>query len=797
MATQRIERLREGIHVDKYPICVEKVRLMTESYKQTEGEPEILRRAKALAHTLDAITIFIKEGELIVGNGASRHMGVEMEFYYGPWPREEIEALKDEGWVMTEKDLKEVGAMNEYWKGRSIVARCGHSFDDDRLWPFMQTGIVLAAWKNKAEGSGGGYAESGMGLGPGFYLMCVDFEKVIKQGLLSIIREAEEELKGLRFFNKGSIEKGHFLDAVIMSLNAIIRFAQRFSALATELAAKEKDPVRKKELETIAETCGRVPANPARNFREAIQAFWFTFLMISPSTTAAIGRMDQYLYPFYKKDIAEGRISDQETLELLQCLRIKDMELNRISGAANRQKNAGMAKWHNCTIGGQKADGKDAANELTYLILEAALQCPTPHHTITLRVHDKTPDALMLKAIEVVKTGIGMPAFVGDRSYIAFLQGQGVPLEIARNYVMCGCLDVALPGNSRIGPYPMFIVPMVLEITLNNGVFPKTGEQLGPKTGDLETFTSFDDLMDAFKKQFAYFSALNAEYNNIFTRANAELFPDPVRTALMADPIKVGRSLLDRTYLFENLAVLNNVGMINVVDSLTAVKKLVFDDKKFTTKELKAALAANWEGHEEMKKACLAAPKYGNDDDYADSIAADLYQYFAEIAGTFTTVLGGTHKPSAISISSQWPGGAQTGATPDGRSAGACLADGGMSPMRGMDICGPTAVIKSASKINQNAFQATLLNMKFLPSALSTVEDRRKLSFLIRTYFDLGGKHVQFNVVGKDTLNAAQRQPQQYRDLVVRVAGYSAYFVKLTRPMQDEIILRTELQKSS
>jgi formate C-acetyltransferase len=237
--------------------------------------------------------------------------------------------------------------------------------------------------------------------------------------------------------------------------------------------------------------------------------------------------------------------------------------------------------------------------------------------------------------------------------------------------------------------------------------------------------------------------------------------------------------------------------MMNVADSLAAVKKLVFDEKKYTMKELKAALAANWEGYEEMRKACLAAPKFGNDDDYADSIAAEIYQYFVEIAGTFTTVLGGTHKPSAISISSQWPGGAQTGATPEGRFAGACLADGGMSPMRGMDICGPTAVIKSASKINQDDFQATLLNMKFLPSALATVEDRRKLSFLIRTYFDLGGKHIQFNVVGKDTLYAAQKQPEQYRDLVVRVAGYSAYFVKLTRPMQDEIIGRMEFQKTA
>ena len=456
-----------------------------------------------------------------------------------------------------------------------------------------------------------------------------------------------------------------------------------------------------------------------------------------------------------------------------------------------------MAKWHNCTIGGVTKNGKDATkNGLTYLILEAARQCPTPHHTITLRVHEGTPETLMLKGIEVVKTGIGMPAFIGDKSYIAFLLGQGIPLETARNYVMCGCLDVALPGNSRIGPYPMFIVSMVLEITLNNGVFPKTGEQLGPRTGDPESFQSFDDLMNAFKSQFKHFSGLNAESNNLFTRANAELFPDPVRTALTADAMQVGKSLLDRTYLLENLAVLNNVGMMNVADSLTAMKKLVFDDKKYTMKEMIAALKANWEGYEEMRKDCVAAPKYGNDNDYADAVAVELYRYLVEIAESFPTVVGGTHKASAISISSQWPGGAQTGATPEGRFAGACLADGAMSPVRGMDTCGPTAIFKSAAKINQDALQATLLNMKFHPTALKSEEDMKKLSSLIKTYFEMGGKHVQFNVVGRDTLEQAKKEPAQHKDLVVRVAGYSAYFVKLTPPMQDEIISRTEQQKT-
>jgi len=794
--TTRIEKLKSGVEVEKYPICIEKVRLMTESMKQTEGQPEILRRAKALAHTLDRITIFIRDGELIVGNAASTYMGVEMEFNYGPWPKEEIDALRNEGWQFREEDFKEVEAMNEYWKGKSLMARVGYSLDDERLWPFMQSGIVLAAWKSKDEGSGGGYAESGMGLGPGLYNHVADFEIVLTKGLNGIILEAQEELKGLRFLSPGSVDKGHFLNAVIISLKAIIRFAERFSELAARMAWNEKDPVRKKELENIAEICKRVPAEPARTFREAMQSFWFTYLMLCPSPTAGMGRMDQYLYPFYRKDVTEGRISDEEVIELFQCLRLKDMEINRISGQANRQKNAGMAKWHNCVIGGQTTDGKDASNELSYHILEAALRCQTTHHTITLRVHEGTPESLIMKGIEVVKTGIGMPAFIGDKSYMAFIQQRGVPIEEARNYSLAGCIDPNLPGNSRVSAIFMFIVPMVLEITLHNGIFPKTGQQLGPKTGDPAEFKTFDELFNAFKTQFAYFLGLNAEYGNLWIQVHSEGFPDPVRTAFMKDAIKVGKNFLDRTFLLENAATLNMVGMMNTADSLTAMKKLVFEDKKYTMKEMLDALAANWEGYDQMKKDCLAAPKYGNDNDYADSLAAELFQFLSDKANEFGTVLGGTYIPSAISISSQWPGGAQTGATAEGRCAGTVLADGSVSAVQGMDTCGPTAIFKSAAKIEQRPFQATLMNMKFHPTALKTEEDMRKLAFLIKTYFEMGGKHVQFNVVSRETLEKAKKTPEKHKDLIVRVAGYSAYFVKLTPPMQDEIIFRTEQQKT-
>jgi pyruvate formate-lyase/glycerol dehydratase family glycyl radical enzyme len=684
--------------------------------------------------------------------------------------------------------------MNDYWRNRSLMARIGRSFDDHRLWPFMQTGIIYAPWKSKEEGSGGGYAESGMGLGPGFYNIVEDYEKVLKGGLIGIIDEAERELRGLRFLVPGSVEKGHFLNALIISLRAVIHFARRFSALAGNMASEESDLGRKRELERIAEICKRVPGEPAQDFREAIQSFWFCYLMVCPSPTAGIGRMDQFLYPFYQKDLVEGLITDEEVLEYLQCLRIKDMEINRISGMANRQKNAGMAKWHNCTIGGQKTDGSDASNELSYLILEAARRCPTPHHTITLRVHEFTPEALMLKAVELVKTGIGMPAFVGDKSYIGYFVHHGVPLEDARNYALAGCIDAALPGKSCMMAVAMFIVPMVLEITLNNGIFPKTGEQLGPRTGDPNTFTSFDELMSAFKEQFAYFLGFNAEYNNIWVQAHMDGFPDPFRTALMDDPVRVGKNLANRAYLFDNLCVLNMVGMINVIDSLTAIKKRIFDEKRWTMQELRAALAANWDGHEDIRKACLEAPKYGNNSDYADNVAVEVYRNLAETSVTFGTILGGTQKPSGISISTQGPGGAQTGATPDGRYAGEYLADGALSPVQGMDTNGPTAVIKSAAKIDQTPLQATLLNMKFHPSALAGEEDEKKLAILIKTYFQLGGKHVQFNVVDRNTLIEATRKPEKHKDLIVRVAGYSAYFVKLTPAIQTEIIARSELR---
>ena len=792
-APDRVQRLKRSIEVDRYPLCIEKSRLLTVSFKTTEGQAQILRRAKALAHVLDHISIFIEDDELVVGNAASKPMGLEIDFYAGNWPAEELDGLREAGFEFSSREQAEILSMNEYWESQNPIRIMGEQLDD-RMWPFMQSGMVLPPWKSREGGPGGGYAESGLGLGPGFQLMTIDFERVLTRGLAAVINEAKQALAEIPPGDAALLERANYLESVIIAHQAIIRLAGRFAELAGKLAAGEKNRIRKKELEQIASNCRNVPENPAASFAEALQSFWFIFLMITPSPTASLGRFDQFMYPFLQRDKETKTITDEATLELLQCLRIKDMQINRTSGKSARQKNSGMAKWHNMTIGGVTRDGKDASNELTYLLIEAAKRCPVPHHTLTLRVHDETPEPLLLKALEVVGMGTGFPAFVGDRSYIEYMVGEGIPLEDARDYAMAGCIDACLPGKSRTVAAGMFIVPMVLTTAMNDGIEPKTNRRIGPSTGAFETFATYEEFLEAFQQQLTYFLGCLADKNDLEINTSRILFPDPVRSSLMQDGVASGKALLERQFPLENASVMNPVGMVNVIDSLHAVKKLVFEDKVVAAEQLMRALRSNWQGEENeaLRKMFLAVPKYGNGDHCADEIAAELYAFWADTAHQFKTCLGGTHKPTGISVSSQWPGGLLTAATPDGRFDEECLADGAVSPMRGRDSNGPTGNIRSAIGVDQAPFQAMLFNMKFHPSALANEADRRKIACLIRTYFIEGGKHIQFNIVDRKTLVDAQQHPENYSDLLVRIAGYSARFVSLSKAMQDEIICRTE-----
>ena len=787
---KRIDMMRARLVTDKNPIAIEKLRITLETEAQNAYDMPVSRRGKTVANLLDKMPIFIMDGELIVGNTASKPYALELDLGFGEWNQFEIDSLKEDGFKLDareEEELLQLLARYPQFGATSGINRM--LLENHRMEPYYRSGMTLPPWRDK--GVSGGSACSGIGLGPGWILMCPDYDLALHKGVNAMIRECEEELQAIHFDGAESYERSVTLQSMKMSLQALVRFAGRFAVLAEEMAGNETDVQRKKELLEIAETCRHVPANPARSFKEAIQTVWFIMLIFSPSPTTTIGRFDQYMYPFYKTDIAAGRITDEEVLEYLQCFRLKAMELNAIGGKEVRKRGVGRARWYNMTIGGIKSDGSDATNELSYLVLEALMRCPSTHHTLTMRVAKLTPESLILKGIEAQAKGLSMPAFIGDPSYINFFLNYGVSLEHARDYVITGCLDANLPGRSRCAAIGMFIAPMTLEFFLNDGVDRKTGLQVGNKAGNLDRFATYEEFYAAFIKEFTNYMSMGAERNNAETVSFAYALPDPLRSAFMVNGIKDGIDFYKRSYELQNSNLMNPVGMVNLGNSLFAIKKLVYEDKAVTLSEFKKALDANWQGHEELRKKCLTLPKYGNDIAAVDRVIAGLYDHWGKTANTLPAAFGGTQKATAISVTSHQPGGAITAATPDGRLEGTILADGCASPASGTDTKGPLAVFKSAMNIPQDLFAAMLLNMKFHPSALKSEEDRKKLAAAMKTYFFNGGKQVQFNVVDSATLRDAQVHPDEHKGLMVRVAGFSAYFVQLTREIQNEVIDRT------
>lgn len=798
--TDRVKRMVKSLKVNKYPLCVQQFRLACDALDATAGEDMITRRSKVQESILDGIDIFMDEDELILGEGASKPFGIEMSYEYGVWTRDEVESLKSEVYTISPEDEAELYALNDRFKSNSLnenlIGRMGKTLgENDRLWPFMKSGIILPPWKDRHGGSGGGYAMSGMGLGPGFFLVCVDYERILQQGAKGVIEEAQRCLENLRYDSVDSIKKQLYWEGIIRVFKAWCRWAGRYADLAESKAAQENDPRRKAELLAMAACCRKVPYQAPETFREALQAYWFTFLMACPSPTTSLGRMDQLLYPFYKHDIERGAITEEEALELLEVFRCKVMKINRVSGKANRTKNSGMAKWYNATIGGVNEDGTDATNALTYLLLDAAEETALPHHTLTLRVHENTPTDLLVRALKVVRSGIGMPAFVGDKSYEAFFTKNGFTPQEARNYCMTGCVDGNLPAKTRTLQVTFFIALQALDVYMHNGFCRYTQEMVGRPGGDVTSIQSFDEFKEGYFDEMKYLVGMAAERQNVELIAEHDLFQNSFISALLEDGVACGHDATDRQMFFENGCVLGCVGGVNTGDALAAVKKLVFDEKKYTMAELIEAIDADWVGYEDMQKDFLDAPKYGNNIDEVDTLVAEVYKRFADDCHSYKEAYGGTIIPNAISISAHQPGGAVTGATPDGRKGGAVLADASLSPERGFDKKGPLAVLQSAMKVDVDDYQGTLHNMKFNPDALKTDSDLEKLGGAIKTYLTHGAKHIQFNVVGKDELIAAKEHPEEHDDLVVRVAGYSAYFVRLTEPIQDEVISRTGFER--
>jgi len=763
-------------------LSLARARLLTASYRETEGLPVPIRRAKAFAKILNEIPIYIEEDQLLVGDFAARPMWAEWYPEFGvSWVLKEMES--GEGSFRTKSsEIVELKKIYDYWKVRTLEAAYLSSLSEEEKRTFMQNGED-GAWI---------YGVSALLDRPGGYHV-IGYDKMIRCGCVGILNEVEEELQATTVNDEESFHKANFLKAVAMAYRAAGQCGKRYAALARELA-QTAEKKRGSELERIAEICEWVPENPARTFYEAVQALWFvhvfTYLDSRPAGVSP-GRADQYLYPYYRRDIEAGKLSREEAIEILECVRVKMSTLRHFNKKSFREYTSAEAQFHNITLGGQTPDGQDATNELSYLFVEAALRTRTLHNTLSIRWHDKIPQDFALKATELVATGIGFPAFFSDEGNISFLMGMGAALDEARDYAIGGCVVPIIPGKA--GPSPPFAVSMgkCLELALNNGFDPNKGKQLGPKTGSFEDLQTFDEVVEAFKEQVRYFSYQGAALFNLQRYFRAAMVPPIFSYALVDDCIKRGKSEIGGGARF-NYPYYLQEGMIDVADSLVAIKKRVFEEGSVSKRDLIDALAANFKGKEDLHRSLLSAPKYGNDNDYADTIAHDLYDWWRKMVAEMDASFGLKYLPCAYSVSLHHSYGARVGALPSGRLAWKSLADGSMSPAQGCDTQGPTAVINSAGKIDQYPILATLLNIKFQPATLKTQDDMRKLIALIKTYFDYGGRHIQFNVVDKETLLDAQVHPELHRDLIVRVAGYSAYFIELDRGVQDEVIQRTE-----
>ena len=790
--TERVKKRRQEYWEMQPHLCSERSRLATLSWKETDGKPTVIRRAKLFQSVLEGIPVVIWKGELVVGSQTRFVRGcytpVEINPQIGLDECEsETPTIGSEvvGIRIPEEDKRAIREDARWWKGKSVCDRMEEIYEQ-----------VFGSWAQDAVNARIVPAIQREGMTS----TDVNYEKVLNIGLKGVIEEARKEISHLSVFDFDEVHKLHFLQAVILACEAVITYSKRYAQLARELASKEKDSDRRRELEEIAKICEWVPENPTRNFREAVQSFWFCFLALvleEAGFTQSPARMDQYFYPFYEKDIREGTLTRQDAAEILGCLWVKFLELSTHKGPQQKERTQG-SQYSNLTVGGITREGEDATNELSYLILEVVRQVKVHQPHLCLRYHDKMSEDFLVKAIECNRdVHGGIPYFNNDRIVIHNLIDKGIPPEEAWDWAGFGCVHPNLPH--RVGQPTSWChvnLNKVFELTLNNGVDPVSGKKLGIETGDVTSFSSYEKLYDAFKKQFRYWLKRGAQMARIASAAYAETYPVPFHSATLDDCLKNGKDANESGGMRypQMAAKALDRGHQNVANSFAAIKKLVFDEKKVTMAELLDALANNFEGKEELRKMCLRAPKWGNDDDEVDGIMKDLWSWSAETITEETNAWGYHIGTARHGLSWHYWAGKATGALPDGRRAFTPLAPGALDPMTGTSTEGLTALINSCSKLTFDRYglMDAVLNNKLSPSILQTREQIKKVLALVKNYFDRGGLFIQFNVIDKDTLLAAQEHPERYRDLIVRVAGYSAYFVELPRELQDEIISRTE-----
>lgn len=764
-----------GMFRSEIRLDLQRSRLMTESYKATEGEAMVLRRAKALANILNKMGIFIRDYERIVGYQTAEPNGIFHPIEQN-WKSPQRLANSPAGkTLLDDAGRKELDELCKYWKGKSISDRHQAVLPEDlkKYWTYEGTFL----WSQLSE------------------LGIPNYEKLFNLGLQGLINEIREKMARLdQKIPADYVEQKDFLTASIISLEAVINFAKRYAVLAKESAVRQKNATRKKILEEIAETCAWVPANPPRTFIEAIQFFYFIHLVryLEYSTLGIGVRIDYLFGPYYEKDLKEGKITKEETLGILQLLWIKLNELGLVYSPTVSSVYGGVASLQAVTIGGTDEKGRDVTNDLTYLTMEAAKSLKIIEPSIALRVHEGTPDEVYSRATDVIKTGIGYPSLFNDEALIPLYERWGVPKNEAKQYAVSGCVYIEIPGKNVVRrSVGYFVLPKCLWWALHQGVNPKTGEQHGARTPDPATFKSWEDVLEAYAEQVKFFTSKIEALERINNELLAQYAPRPFYSALLDGCIEQGKDC--RRWVYNSILhhFSQVIGGTNVADAITAIKKVVFEDRKVTLPELITIMDKNWAGREDVRLACLNAPKFGNDDDYADEIARIVQTRGEAAMEEVKDRFGHSHRGDGSAVSATYGLAADTPATPDGRFDGEPFADSTLAPAPGRDKKGPTAVLKSCSKISTvNTFNH-LLNQKFLPKFL---EDDLKPAFLsyLKTWKKLKVPHIQFNVVDRETLLKAKAQPERYSDLIVRVAGFSAYFVDLSSGLQDHIIARTE-----
>ena len=786
--TPRLKALKDNFLKQTPSITTYRAKAVTEFTKKHPGMPKNILRAKCFRYCCETAPLVIQENELIVGSpcGAPRSGAFSPDIAWR-WLKDELDTIgtrPQDPFYISEEDKKYMREeLFPFWEGKSLDEHCEDQYRDAGVWELSGESFVSDCSYHQVNGGGDS--------NPGYDVI------LMKKGMLDIQNEAKEHLKHLDYSNPEDIDKIYFYKAVIETTEGVMIYSRRLADYALELAHKESDPKRKRELEQISANCRRVPAHKPETFWEAIQAVWTieSLLVVEENQTGmSIGRVDQYMYPFYKADIESGRMNDFQAFELAGCMLIKMSEMMWVTSEGGSKFFAGYQPFVNMTLGGVTREGREAVNDLTYLLMDAVRHVKIYQPSLACRIHTKSPQKYLRKIVDVVRSGMGFPACHFDDSHIKMMLAKGVSVEDARDYCMMGCVEPQKAGRLYQWTSTSYTQwPIAIELTLNHGVPQWYGKQVTPDLGDLDQYDTFEKFDHAVKEQIKYITRLTAAATTISQRVHRDMAPKPLMSIMYEGCMESGKDVSNGGAMYNFGPGVVWSGLATYADSMAAIKKLVYDDKKYTLEELNKGLLANFEGYEEMRADCLAAPKYGNDDDYADEICADLV-HFTEMEHTKYRTLFSRLCHGTLSISNNTPFGEMTGASANGRKAWTPLSDG-ISPTQGADYKGPTAIIKSVSKMaNDDMNLGMVHNFKLMAGLLDTPEGENALITLLRTACIYGNGEMQFNYLDNKTLLEAQKHPEENRDLVVRVAGYSAFFVELCKEVQDEIISRTVLK---